>query len=42
VEGYLKPHGDQVFERLQKYVYPEISGKDHNSLLLFYVFLMNC
>ena len=42
IEEKLKEHGDEVFDRLTKYVYPEINGKEHNKLLLFYVFLLNC
>ena len=42
VESILKQcTGPEVFARLKDYVYPEINGKDHNMLLLFYVFTLN-
>ncbi|XP_057309196.1 NBAS subunit of NRZ tethering complex-like [Hydractinia symbiolongicarpus] len=42
IENTLKGKADKVFDRLKKYVYPELDGNDHNILLLFYVFLLNC
>lgn len=42
VESILKQcTGPEVFARLKDYVYAEINGKDHNMLLLFYVFTLN-
>ncbi|XP_065652198.1 NBAS subunit of NRZ tethering complex isoform X2 [Hydra vulgaris] len=42
VEEVLKGHNEDVLVRFQKYIYPEIDGSDHNKLLLFYVFALNC
>ena len=42
IEENLKDHGDEVFQRFASFVYTGIDGTDHNKLLLFYVFLLNC